>query len=101
MSETTVLFAFGFVLLGIGWYGLMVTSHLLRVIVVLQIMSKAVLLMLVAGGKASGQFMLAQSLIVSVIAADTLIIVVGLALAIQIYRRTGTMDIRQLTRLKG
>lgn len=101
MSETTLLFLIGFLLLGIGWYGLMVTHNLLRIIMVLQIMVKAVLLMLIAAGNASGQLPLAQSLAVAVIAADTMVAVVGLALAVQTYRRTGTMDMTALTRLRG
>lgn len=101
MTEPVLVMILGFVLLGVGWYGLMVTHHVLRLIVMLQFMSKAVLMLIAAGGSASGQIALAQSLIVTVIAADTMILVTGLALAIQIYRRTGTLDTRQLARLKG
>ncbi len=88
-------------LLGIGLYGLLVSRNLIKLIVALQIMVKAALLGLIIAGSANGQMNLSQSLAITVIVADTVIAVVGIALAVQVRRRIGTLDIRELARLKG
>lgn len=88
-------------LLGIGFYGMLVTRNLIKMVAVLQILGKAAVLALVVGGKASGQVNLGQSLAVTVIVADTVVAVIGLALAVQIQRRFGTGDVSKLASLKG
>ena len=90
-----------FGLLGLGLYGLLVSRNLLKIVISLQILGKAAVLGLVAGGWASGQVSLGQSLAATAIVADTIIAVVGLALAVQVKRRFGTLDVRELARLKG
>jgi NADH:ubiquinone oxidoreductase subunit K len=69
--------------------------------VVLQVMVKAAVLALVAAGSASGRIGLSQSLGVTVIVADTVVAVIALALAVQVQRRFGTLDVRALSSLKG
>jgi NADH-quinone oxidoreductase subunit K len=88
-------------LLGVGFYGLLVTRNLIKLVAVIQILGKSAVLALVLGGKASGQVNLGQSLAVTVIVADTVVAVIGLALAVQIQRRFGTVDVRKLSSLKG
>ena len=88
-------------LLGIGLYGLLVGRNVIMLLVGLQILAKSVILALVWSGQASGEPLLGQALATTVIVADTVVAVVGLALAIQIRRRTGTLDIRALSRLRG
>jgi NADH:ubiquinone oxidoreductase subunit K len=87
-------------LLGVGLYGLLVTRNLIKIVVALQILVKAAALALVIAGSASGQVNLGQSLAVTVIVADTIVAVVGLALAVQVRRRFGTLDVRALSTLK-
>ena len=88
-------------LLGVGLYGLLVTRNLIKLVAVLQILGKAAVLAIVLGGKASGKVNLGQSLAVTVIVADTVVAVIGLALAVQIQRRFGTVDVQKLGTLKG
>lgn len=88
-------------LLGVGFYGLLMGRNLIKLIVALQILVKAALLGLIVAGDANGQINLSQSLAVTVIVADTVVAVVGLALAVQVRRRIGTLDVRDLARLKG
>ncbi len=88
-------------LLGVGLYGLLVARNLIKVVVALQILVKGALLALVAAGKASDQINLSQSLAVTVIVADTVVAVVGLALAVQIKRQLGTLDVKALSNLRG
>jgi len=88
-------------LVGVGIYGLLAARNLIKLVIVLQILVKAAVLGLVLGGEASGQVTLSQSLAATVIVADTVVAVIGLALAVQIRRHFGTLDIRDLSNLRG
>ena len=101
LSPPTVLMAAGLGLLGVGLYGLLVSRNLIKIVVALQVLVKAAVLALMAGGSASGRVGLSQSLAVTVIVADTVVAVIALALAVQVQRRFGTLDIRALSSLKG
>ena len=83
-------------LLGVGFYGLLVSRNLIKIVLSLQILAKAAILVLVAAGQANGQIDLGQSLALTVIVA-----VMGIALGVQIRRRTGTLDVRKLSSLRG
>lgn len=88
-------------LLGIGFYGLLVCRNLFKVVVALQILVKAALLVLVLAGYASGRINLGQSLAITVIVADTIVAVIGMALGVQIQRQLGTLDLKDLARMRG
>jgi NADH-quinone oxidoreductase subunit K len=88
-------------LLGVGLYGLLVSRNLLMLLLVLQILAKAAVLALVLAGRVSGQPNLGQSLATTVIVADTVVAIVGLALVLQVHRRAGTLDVHALSRLRG
>jgi len=93
---------FGVVLLlAVGFYGLLITRNLIKIVLVLQILVKAVVLALVLAGKASGNLGLGQSIAATVIVADTVVAVVALALAVQVRRRAGTLDIAKISTLRG
>jgi NADH:ubiquinone oxidoreductase subunit K len=87
-------------LIGIGLYGLLITRNLIKVVVALQVLVKGALLALVAAGTASGKINLGQSLAVMVIVVDTVVAVIGLALALQVKRRMGTLDVKELSTLQ-
>lgn len=87
--------------LGVGLYGLLVVRNLFQVVVALQILVKAVLLALVIAGTLSHHLQLSQTIAVTVIVADTMVAVVGLALAVQVKRQLGTVDLKRLSSLKG
>ena len=88
-------------LLGVGLYGLLAMRSLIKLLIALQILVKAAVLALVLAGSASGQLDLGQSLATTVIVADTIVAVVGLALAVQVRWRLGTLDVAALSRLRG
>ncbi len=88
-------------LLGIGFYGLMASRNLIKIVIALQILVKAALLGLVAAGNSNGQINLSQSMALTVIVADTIVAVMGIALGVQIRRRVGTLDVHDLSRLRG
>jgi NADH:ubiquinone oxidoreductase subunit K len=88
-------------LLGVGFYGLLVCRNLIKIVIVLQILLKAAVLALITAGDVSNQINLAQSMAITVIVADTIVAVIGVALAVQVKRHLGTLDIGALSRLRG
>jgi len=88
-------------LLGVAFYGLLVSRNLIKLVIALQIAVKAVLLGLVAAGAATGQVNLGQSMASIVIVVDTIVAVIGIALAVQIRRVMGTLDVSKLASLRG
>lgn len=87
-------------LMGVGLYGLLMARNLIKLVIVLQVLVKTAILALVVAGYAIGQVNLGQSLAVTVLAADTVVAVIGLALAVQVRRRLGTLDVTQLAELR-
>ena len=67
----------------------------------LQILVKAAVLGLITAGNISGQLYLTQSMAITVIVADTIVAVIGMAFAIQIRRQVGTLDTNDLSSLRG
>jgi NADH-quinone oxidoreductase subunit K len=97
---TTVLLIGVLGLLGVGLYGLLIVRNLIKLVIALQILAKAAALALVVAGKISGHINLGQSLALTVIVADTIVAVVGLALAVQVRQHFGTLDVKELSTLK-
>lgn len=87
-------------LLGVGLYALLICRNLIKAVVALQILVKGAMLALVLAGRISGQVQLGQSLALTVIVADTIVAVIALALAVQVRKRLGTLDIQSLTSLR-
>ncbi|NIM94419.1 MAG: hypothetical protein GTO18_12020 [Anaerolineales bacterium] len=88
-------------LVSVGLYGLLTVRNLIRIVIALQILVKATLLGLMVAGSMSHQINLSQSLATTVIVADTIVAVIGIALAVQIRRSLGTLDVRELSKLRG
>lgn len=87
-------------LLAIGLYALLAVRNLIKVIIALQIMVKGVLVAFILAGRLRSDMATAQSMALVVIVADTIVAVVGLALAVQIRRHAGTLDTKALTTLR-
>ncbi len=87
-------------LVGIGFYGLLISRNLIKVVVALQIMVKGAMIALVVAGNMTDEVNLGQSLAMTVIVADTIVAVIGLALAVQVRRHFGTLDLKALTTLR-
>ncbi len=87
-------------LIGTGLLGLLVTRNLIKVVVGLQVLVKGAMLALVLAGRLAGQLQIGQSMALTVIVADTIVSVVALALAVQVRRQFGTLDLRALSTLR-
>lgn len=87
-------------LAGAGFYCLLFTRNLIKVVVALQLIVKGVVLAFVLAGHLQQNESLAQTMAITVIVADTIVAVIGLALAVQIRLHTGSLDLKALSKLK-
>ncbi len=87
-------------LAGTGLYCLLITRNLIKVVVALQLIIKGAMLAFVLAGNLTGQINTGQTLALTVIVADTIVAVIGLALAVQVRLRTGSLDLKSLSKLK-
>ena len=88
-------------LLGVGFYTLLFKRNLIKLVIALQILVKGVMLAIIVAGMTSNRINLAQSLVITVIVADTIVAVIGMALAVQVRRQLGTLDVAELSKLRG
>ena len=103
-NETAMfeLFAVGVVLvLIVGFYSILTTKNLLRVLIGMEVLTKAVTLLLVAAGYGCGQIALAQALAITLIVVEVAVIVVAVALVLCIHREHGAIDSSLLREIKG
>ena len=101
MTATGLTICLALGLVGIGLYGLLTSRHLVKIVVALQIMTKGTLVSLLLAASTTNQLALGQSLILTVIVVDTATAVIGLALIILVKRLFGTLNLSELSTLKG
>jgi NADH-quinone oxidoreductase subunit K len=73
---------------------------MIKVVVALQLLVKGAMIALVLAGNVSGKPNVGQSMALTVVVADTIVAVIALALAVQVRRRFGTLDLKALTTLR-
>ena len=98
--NVTILLAAVLGLLAIGLYAVLISRNLIKVVVGLQILVKGAMLAMIAAGQVAGQPETGASMALTVIVADTIVAVVGLALAVQIRRHFGTLDVKAISTLR-
>jgi NADH-quinone oxidoreductase subunit K len=102
MSSTWLFYmAFAAALVFIGLYCLLSMRNLIKLFVGIEVISKGVSLALVATGFAKKNILVAQALAVTFIVIEVSVVATALAIIINTYRHTGSLDVRRLTKLKG
>jgi len=102
MNSTWFLYmAFVAVLLFVGLYCLLTMRNMIKLFIGIEIISKAVSLALLTTGFVRKNTLLAQSLVVTFIVVEVSLVATALAIIINIYRHTKSLDIRRLTKLRG
>jgi multisubunit Na+/H+ antiporter MnhC subunit len=89
------------VLAASGLYTLLVTQNLIRTIIGLELLTKAVTVGLILTGKLTGKLGLGQALVITVIVIEVVVMVVAVGLVLLAHRHTGQVDSRLLRNLKG
>ncbi|MBP7176689.1 MAG: NADH-quinone oxidoreductase subunit K [Thermoclostridium sp.] len=98
--ETIMLIA-GFLLIIAGCYCLVRTYHMLKIIIGIEVAMKAVTMFITLAGFVNGNSDLAQTFIITIIVIEVVVAVVAAGIAINLYKKYGSMDIRNLRKLKG
>jgi NADH:ubiquinone oxidoreductase subunit K len=102
MTETWFLYlGFAAALLAVGLYTLLTMRNVIKLFIGIEVVSKSVSLILVSTGFARNHILLAQSLVITFIVIEVSLVATALALIINIYRKTNSLDVRKLTKLRG
>ena len=84
-----------------GLYLLMRTHNMIKIIIGVELMMKAVTLILAFAGHFTGNYSLVQSFIITMIVVEVIVAVVAAGLIISYYRNNGNINLRNLNKLKG
>jgi len=84
-----------------GIYCLVMTRNFIRVLIGLEIMTKAVTLLIIVSGYASGRLALAQALVITLVVVEVVVISTAAGIVQNLYRLNGSLDIRKSRNLKG
>jgi multisubunit Na+/H+ antiporter MnhC subunit len=84
-----------------GVYCLVATRNFIRVLIGLEVMTKAVTLLIIVSGFASGRLALAQALVITLIVVEVVVISVAAGIVQNLYRLNDSLDIRKSRNLKG
>lgn len=105
MSEAgNLIWVFGIFagLLGFsGLYCMLASFNLIRVLIGLELIIKAVTLLIILIGYSTNHLALTQSLVVTLIVVEVVMITIGMGLVLGIHRHNNSLDARNIRRLKG
>ena len=85
----------------IGFFCILVSFNLVRVLIGVELLIKAVTLLIVASGYVSGHVELAQSLIITMIVIEAVIMTIAVGIVVGIHRKTNSLDTRNIRNIKG
>jgi NADH:ubiquinone oxidoreductase subunit K len=88
-------------LLAIGIYCILATYNLLRVLIGIEILIKAVTLLIIAAGRQNGNMALAQAMVVSIIVMEVVIMTIAVGVVLGIHLHSNSLDSRNIRKLKG
>jgi len=80
---------------------LMQARHIIRIILAISLTMKAFVLLIICAGWINGNLALAQAYVITMIVVFVVMAIVTAAIAMNIYRVYGNMDLANLTKLKG
>jgi NADH-quinone oxidoreductase subunit K len=100
-NQILLLLSCGILLTMIGVYMLVLYRNLLRLIVAVEIVAKGVTLVFLSAGIYRQDIGFIQSLLVTFIIVETVLAAIILALAVRAQKIYGSLDIRNLSKLKG
>lgn len=102
MNSTWFLYmAFAAGLLFVGVYCLLTMKNVIKLFIGIEVISKGVSLALLATGFVKKNTLLAQSLVITFIVVEVSLVATALAIIINIYKHTKSLDVRKLTKLRG
>jgi NADH-quinone oxidoreductase subunit K len=88
-------------LLVAGFFSLIVSRNLIRVLIAMEILTKAATLMLIFAGHLTHQTGVAQEFVITLIIIEVVVMSIAAGIIIGIYQRTDSLDTNRLGNLKG
>jgi len=85
----------------LGLYCLLTMRNLVKLLIGVEIMSKGISLAIIATGAEKNAIGLAQALTVTYILAEVVVVATALAIIINVFRHTNSLDVSDLSHLKG
>lgn len=85
----------------IGFYYVFATYNLIRLLIGIEILIKAVTLLIIAAGFVTDHLALAQSLVITLIVIEVVVMTVAMGIVIGLYSHNNSLDIRKVRNLKG
>ena len=83
-----------------GFYSILAGHNLLRTLIGVELLIKAVTLLLVVCGYISGHIALAQSLVITLIVVEVVFITIAVGVVLGIHRHYGSLDARNIRKLQ-
>ena len=84
-----------------GLYCLLVTRNLIRAIIGLELLIKAVTLLFVVVGYVTNNIAFIQSLVITIIVIEVIVAVVAGGVALRVFRHIDSLDVNRLKNLRG
>lgn len=84
-----------------GFYCIIVTRNLMRALIGLELLTKAVTLFLILAGFAIDQIAIAQAMVITLIVIEVVIIAVAAGVILNVYDHNESLNITKLRNLKG
>lgn len=91
----------GILLFGLGLLGLLTQRSVIKQIICLKIVLQGIALELLHAGRLNADPNFAQSMVISALIVESVVIVVALALIVNVYRHYPSGDVDDLNRLSG
>ena len=84
-----------------GFYCLLVTRNFIRALIGLEILTKAVTLLVIVAGFACNRLALAQSMAIMIIVVEAVVVAIAAGIVFGIFKKIGSLNITKLRNLKG
>lgn len=104
LDALAILWPFGIfiaMLFIIGLYCVLATFNLVRALIGLELLIKAVTLLLVVVGYISNNLALTQALVITLIVIEVVVMAVAMGVVLGIHSHNSSLDLRKLKNLKG
>ena len=88
-------------LFAVGFYCMIVTRNLIKALIGIEILAKAVTLLFIIVGYTTKRQALVQSFVITTIVIEVIVIVVAAGVILSIFRHQESLDARSLRELKG
>ena len=102
MTLLLTLFIISAVLLiAIGFYSIIATKNLMRILMAIEILAKAATLVMIGAGYQTGKMGVAQSFVITIIIIEVMLLVIATGILFGVYNNSDSLETRHINNLKG